>query len=340
MSTSFASPAAILQRVQLAQVFAVCPLPLAVVDVDWRVSRANPAWISAFGEPGRSWIDLIHPLDLVRDLPLFGRVQTGALPTFRSQVRILAEGGGWTAVALAVSALSSSCDDVLLTVLSQEEQTATTSSGEAGDLRHITAALSHDVLQHARLVSAYGSLLQRTVLDARQVTLLGVACDHAERLQVVLASLVRWLRMAEHQPQRLPCDLSALCQAASEGLDADVTIGDLPTVTGDPQLLGELLRELMLNAVRYHGGRARITVSAARDGLMWELCLADDGPGIPAKHRERMLLPLQRLHSWEEVAGHGMGLALAARIARCHGGGLCVAEETGGGCRVRVRLPT
>lgn len=345
MSASIPSPTSTFGTVQIDHhaFFNASPLPQAVLDATWRVAQANPAWIALTGgSVGLPWYDLAHAIDLARDLPVIGRVQTGGLATHRSLVRLRTPDGGWSTADLLVSALPDGQEGSLVTVLPSTAAVIAASAvlpAAGDDGRQLAAALSHDVRQHARLAAVYCSLLARSQLDERQRAQLTVVATHAERLQHILGSLVHWLRLADDPLDRHPCDLAQLWSAATADLPADVEHEPLPVINGDPQLLGELLRELALNAVRYRGGRARIAVQAVHDDHGWELRISDDGPGIPLAERERVLLPLHRLHSWEEVAGHGMGLALASRIAARHGGGLRIAEAPGGGCMVQVRLP-
>ncbi|MER6798587.1 ATP-binding protein, partial [Amycolatopsis mediterranei] len=71
------------------------------------------------------------------------------------------------------------------------------------------------------------------------------------------------------------------------------------------------------------------------------LTVRDDGPGIPAEHRERVFDRFVRLdddRAREDDGGSGLGLAIAAEIARTHGGTLRVAESTSGAC-LELRLP-
>ncbi len=330
-----------------ADLFATSPLPQALLDAAWRVVQANTAWTALVGEvQGVSWYDLVHPADLARDLPAAGRLQTGVLPAFRAIIRLRTPTGGWLPAELVVAALTAGQAGVLVTALpltgappagGQHASPETVSIGSV-DGRQLAAALSHDVRQHARLAAVYCSLLARGDLNERQRAQLKVVASHTDRLQQVLVPLVHWLRLADEPLNRQPCALAGLWATAIADLPADFTQGDLPVIDGDPLLLGELLREVVLNAVRFHPGRARIDVQATRTAHGWELTISDDGPGIPAKERGRVLLPLHRLHSWEEVEGHGMGLALAARIAARHDGELCIGSGPAGGCRVQVRL--
>ena len=314
------------------------PLPTALLDASWRVGRRNPAWTHVFGDaPGASWIDLVHPEDLARDLSGLGDLQRGNIPNLRICSRLHSNQGIWLPCEIV---LASAPDGGFLAIILPVAAALPVAVPEvADDHRQLAAALSHDVLQHARLATAYCSLLARSQLDHRQLAQVAVIADHADRLQQLLAALVRWLRLLDEQPQRQPCDLDQVWRAVISDLPADFHPAALPTILADPVLMTELLRELAVNAVRYHPGRARIACSVQRRVDCWLIMITDDGLGIPAADRQRVLAPLHRLHSWEQVPGHGMGLALAERIVVRHCGSLSIHEAAGGGCMVQVMIP-
>ena len=255
--------------------------------------------------------------------------------------------GGWKTVELMVTAVEAAGQDgALVTVLPAADEALTPPQqiaapvSASNDAQHVATALSHDVRQHARLASIYCSLLARGQLSERQRAQLQVIASHSDRLQQVLAGLVRWLRLADEPLSRQPCDLAHLWSTATADLAADCTAGALPVINGDVRLLGDLLRELALNAVRYRGvGRAAIALHVVSTERGWELRISDNGPGIAEQDRAHVLLPLHRLCTWEEVPGFGLGLAVASRIAARHGGELQITSGSTGGCTVVVRLP-
>ncbi len=103
------------------------------------------------------------------------------------------------------------------------------------------------------------------------------------------------------------------------------------SVQGDPEYLAMLLHNLLQNALRYGGGRVQL-------GLQWvsgqlQLNVADNGSGIPIAEREKVLAPFYRSEgSHHQGRGHGLGLAIVARIAQWHGAELILTEsaELGG----------
>jgi two-component system, OmpR family, sensor histidine kinase PhoQ len=104
---------------------------------------------------------------------------------------------------------------------------------------------------------------------------------------------------------------------------------------GNEADLMELLGNLLDNAWKHGGTRVRIEAKARGDDV--EICVGDDGPGIPADEVPRILTRGGRLD--EHVPGQGIGLAVVADIVAAYEGSIHVDRGPLGGARVRVTLP-
>jgi signal transduction histidine kinase len=113
----------------------------------------------------------------------------------------------------------------------------------------------------------------------------------------------------------------------------------LPKILVQETPLLEIFQNLIANAVKYRreGTTPRIRVSARPDDGQWEFSVADNGKGVPEKHRETIFLPFKRLHGGE-IPGTGMGLAICNRIVK-HLGGRIWVESNGSGATFRFTLP-
>lgn len=97
-------------------------------------------------------------------------------------------------------------------------------------------------------------------------------------------------------------------------------------VQGDPEYLAMLIHNLLQNALRY--GRGRVQLSLQRLGDQVQLQVDDNGPGIPGAERAKVLKPFYRsAGSHHQGRGHGLGLAIVARIAQWHGAELRLGES-------------
>jgi signal transduction histidine kinase len=103
----------------------------------------------------------------------------------------------------------------------------------------------------------------------------------------------------------------------------------------------QVLLNLLDNAVKYGSAGQTVEVGLACEGGVARVWVRDEGPGIPAKERERIFRPFARLRRDVEgaVAGSGIGLAVVAQLAALHGGRVEVDDAPGGGARFTLELP-
>jgi signal transduction histidine kinase len=121
-----------------------------------------------------------------------------------------------------------------------------------------------------------------------------------------------------------------------------IDVGDLPAVTADAELLGEVLSRLLDNAVRFvrHGTAARVTLGAREHAPgWWRIEVADRGIGVPEEQRTQIFAPFHRAPAAEGFAGTGLGLAVCRRIVALHGGEIGVEANPGGGSVFFFTLP-
>ena len=140
-------------------------------------------------------------------------------------------------------------------------------------------------------------------------------------------------------------DMAELYEPAAEerGLTLNVSAEGPLGFRGHRELIGQALANLIDNALKYGGGdekpaQASVEIVAQAFADRVEISVADHGPGIPAKDRGRVLERFVRLEAARTRPGSGLGLSLAAAVARLHGGQLRI-EDNEPGLRVVLALP-
>jgi signal transduction histidine kinase len=174
--------------------------------------------------------------------------------------------------------------------------------------------------------------------------LLDAALGSVNRLEALAADLLLLTEVTEGTcVRRRPVDLSAMARAhAAEpitGLDVRLESAAPVIVHAVPTLLDRLVANLLDNARRH--ARQSIRIQVLLHGATAELTVTDDGPGIPARERERVFERFFRLDSarCRRRGGTGLGLAVARDIAHSHNGTLHVEDAAGAGARFVLRLP-
>ncbi|MBW0117719.1 sensor histidine kinase, partial [Pseudonocardia abyssalis] len=206
------------------------------------------------------------------------------------------------------------------------------------DLEQFAYVASHDLQEPLRKVSSFCQLLQRRYggqLDDRADQYIEFAVDGAQRMQRLINDLLAFSRVGRTTEGFAEVSLTDVATAAAAGLettraelDGEIVVGPLPTVSGDPQLLRQLLANLIGNGLKFHreGVPPVVHVSGTeRDGEV-ELRVSDNGIGIEPEYEDKIFVIFQRLHARDVYAGTGIGLSLAKKIAEFHGGGIRVVQ--------------
>ena len=172
--------------------------------------------------------------------------------------------------------------------------------------------------------------------------LIGPSLEEIDRVQRTLATL---LEIARAEARGLTThgdevDLAALASNMVElygpgmraaGLEVTLEAQAPAMLTGNRQLLAQLITNLLENALKYvpAGGHVWVRVHDKPDAI--SLSIADDGPGIPAEERAAALRPFVRVgDASSKAGGSGLGLSLAAAVARLHGSQLTLGDNAPG----------
>jgi len=143
--------------------------------------------------------------------------------------------------------------------------------------------------------------------------------------QLVRASVERLALFAERQGVTLRADVE----------------DELPPVRGDEDRLGQLLINLLHNAVKFSDAGGAVTLRARRDDGQIRLSVEDEGIGIPRSELDRVF---ERFYKVDKArvgvrGGTGLGLAIVRHIAESHGGRVWVQSEEGRGSTFTVAIP-
>jgi len=152
------------------------------------------------------------------------------------------------------------------------------------------------------------------------------------------------LKIDDVSPAKLLEDLQSDYQNQARERNIEFTVNRPPkleVVFGDREKIGLLLHNIVGNAMKYTPDGGAVTITATQDAMDWRVEVRDTGPGIAPDEQEKVFEKFYRASNAKtsDVVGTGLGLALAAEIARLHDGEITLQSELGEGCTFTVRLP-
>jgi two-component system sensor histidine kinase CpxA len=220
--------------------------------------------------------------------------------------------------------------------------------------RQLLSDVSHELRSPlARLQVALGLARQRS--NGRADAEFDRIEREAERLNELIGQLLSLARLESGVTvaAREPVDLAELLASVAGDADFEarahhrrVEIGDMTPVTirGDARLLQSALENIVRNAARYTTEGTAVEISLEPDTgkpRAWRITVRDHGPGVPDDMLPRLFEPFVRVGDARDRAsgGYGLGLAIAQRAVRLHGGDVWARNEPSGGLAVVVVIP-
>lgn len=173
----------------------------------------------------------------------------------------------------------------------------------------------------------------------------------AARLEELVAELLALSRLeaAEAPATHEPVDLAELLREVAEDAAFEATARNVEvvvdaaagTVLGDAEALRRALENVVRNAVAFTAAGSQVLVRSTREGQEAVVRVRDAGEGLPEDMLEAVFEPFVRAEAARDrrSGGIGLGLAIAARAVRLHGGTTSAANAPGGGLEVTLRLP-
>lgn len=172
--------------------------------------------------------------------------------------------------------------------------------------------------------------MERLVSDAREVSRIDARLDEEERMAVavdeLLSTLIESFRL----------------RARDQGPQFVLALADHRVeVSASPDRLTQAFENILANAVSFSPGGGTVTVTVRRAAATAVVTVADDGPGIPEEHRDRIF---DRFFSYRPGSGpedghSGLGLSVVRAIVEGYGGTVSAEARHGGGTKIMVELP-
>lgn len=218
------------------------------------------------------------------------------------------------------------------------------------ELEQFAYIASHDLQEPLRMVKSYVQNLEQRYkdkLDSDANGFIASAVDGVTRMQVLINDLLAYSRVGMRGKPFEATDCEVVLDQALTNLKvaieesgAEVMYEPLPTVMADPGELVQVFQNLIGNAIKFRSKETpRVRISAEKKKKEWVFSVQDNGIGIDSELSERIFAIFQRLHTEDEYAGTGVGLAICKKIMGRHGGQIWVESAPGKGSTFYFTLP-
>ncbi len=219
------------------------------------------------------------------------------------------------------------------------------------DMEAFSHAASHDLQAPLRTIRMFAQDVLNEAggsLSGEHRGMLERVVAGAGRMQELIRGMLALAAVDAESFQPGAVDLDKIMNEVLAGVEetlqrtrAGVEYDRLPLVMGSDSLLGQLLQNLVLNAIKFQpeGQVPTVRLQAHRQRGMWRISVADNGIGIAPEYVETVFEPFLRLNPRHHYPGTGLGLATCRRIVDRHGGQIWAESTPGEGTTVYFTLP-
>lgn len=248
------------------------------------------------------------------------------------------------AVSTALEAMSAALRDALTRQIQLED-----------DRKLFIGAIAHDLRTPLFMLRGYLQGLESGVAatPAKRAHYISACRAKADALERLISDLFAYTRLEflEQEPERVEMEVGALLEGAVEGVQPlaaakgiRLTVdppGEPCLVIGDAQMLARVVENLLDNALRHTPEGERIEVGWRCQGDRVVMTVADSGPGIAEQDLPHLFTALYRGETSRNrrTGGAGLGLTIAQRMMRAHGGDLIAANNSTGGAVFTATIP-
>lgn len=330
------------------------PVMIWMTDPDNRSYYFNKAWLDFKGksleqETGAGWQKGLHPDDVKAFNSITDLIKRKEKYTY--EYRLLRGDGNYRTVFEvgnprflpdgSFAGYMGSCMDITETKIVKNELANQTKellrSNE--ELEQFAYVASHDLQEPLRMIISYVQIIQKNIEQNNTNGLdefMNYVLDGTGRMQSLINDLLQFSRVNRKGSVFSVVDMNEILKIATSHLtarisenNATVTYGDMPKVKGDTSQLIRLFQNLIDNAIKFKAPdrQPEIKISVEERAEDFVFSIKDNGIGIEDKFYNRIFVIFQRLHTRNEYAGTGIGLAVCKKIVERHGGEIWVESK-------------
>jgi light-regulated signal transduction histidine kinase (bacteriophytochrome) len=158
-------------------------------------------------------------------------------------------------------------------------------------------------------------------------------------MKQLITDLLEYSRIGAVEERFESVDMNAVVSRTLEILQGPIAstgatfqVKTLPSITGVKTQLGQVVQNLIANALKYRRDvQPKITIEANEESSCWTFSITDNGIGIDPRFFDKIFVIFQRLNNETQYKGTGIGLAICKKIVEGHGGRIWVESKLGVG---------
>ena len=185
------------------------------------------------------------------------------------------------------------------------------------------------------------------IFDKDANDFINFAVEGAKRMDMMINDILEYSRIGSTEKEFKSLHTEKIIKRVLHNLktliednNAIVTYDPLPLIYANEYQMVQLFQNIIGNGIKYHGeNKPKIHISVEKEDEEYIFSVKDNGIGIDQQHLERIFTIFQRLHTREEYAGTGIGLAITQRIIQQHSGKIWAESELGKGTTFFFTIP-
>jgi len=228
----------------------------------------------------------------------------------------------------------------------REKQSQLVEAEKLAGIGKLAAGIAHEINNPLTSVLTFSNLMleQCPPGDPRHDKL-KLMVRETDRARTIVRQLLNFGRESVIKPEKININRpvteiteSLVAQDAFKGIELSMRLDDgLPEVYADPAQIGQVVLNILLNAIHAVTPPGRIGVATRLHDKHVEIIFTDSGKGIPEEHMNKIFDPF--FSTKAATKGTGLGLAVSYGIIKKHGGEITVASTVGKGTTFTVRMP-
>ncbi len=218
------------------------------------------------------------------------------------------------------------------------------------ELESFSYSISHDLRSPLRAINGFTHILKDSYADGNEEALdaMDEIINNTQRMGHLIDDLLEFSRLGRAELKKVTVDMRVLVETVIQELTRvpserkiDITLQQMEKVTGDQNLLKQVLVNIIDNALKYTSKKEHtlIEIGSYADGGNIICYVKDNGAGFDMAYYGKLFGVFQRLHSASEYEGTGVGLALVQKIITKHSGKVWAEGRVGMGATFYFSLP-